>query len=161
MGRAPGHAHAVTAARTAPTPAAAPQDAPSRIGRARTLLLAVVCGAAVANIYYAQPLLHTIGTAFGVGDGTAGLLVTASQIGYATALALLVPLGDLLERRRLVAVLLLGSAVMLGLSAAAPTFALLAAGVALVGVTSAVAQIAVPLAASLAGRPPGRRGGRP
>jgi predicted MFS family arabinose efflux permease len=144
--RSPGNAAPVTAA------AGTTSDAPSAtIGRARTLLLAVVCGAAVANIYYAQPLLHTIGTAFGVGDGTAGLLVTASQIGYATALALLVPLGDLLERRRLVAVLLLGSAVVLGLSAAAPTFALLAAGVALVGVTSAVAQIAVPLAASLAG----------
>jgi predicted MFS family arabinose efflux permease len=123
----------------------------SGIGRARTLLLAVVCGAAVANIYYAQPLLHTIGQAFGVGDGTAGLLVTASQIGYATALALLVPLGDLLERRRLVTVLLLASAVVLALAAAAPGFGLLAGAVALVGVTSAVAQIAVPLAASLAG----------
>jgi predicted MFS family arabinose efflux permease len=134
------------AATTATTAEAAPS-----IGRARTLLLAVVCGAAVANIYYAQPLLHTIGEAFGVGDGTAGLLVTASQVGYATALALLVPLGDLLERRRLVTVLLAASAVVLALAAGAPSFALLAAAVALVGVTSAVAQIAVPLAASLAG----------
>lgn len=121
------------------------------IGRGRTLLLAVLCGAAVANIYYAQPLLHTIGEAFGVGDGTAGLLVTASQIGYATALALLVPLGDLLERRRLVTVLLAACAVVLAMAAAAPGFGLLAAAIALVGVTSAVAQIAVPLAASLAG----------
>jgi predicted MFS family arabinose efflux permease len=121
------------------------------IGRARTLLLAVLCGAAVANIYYAQPLLHTIGEAFGVGDGAAGLLVTASQIGYAVALALLVPLGDLLERRRLVTVLLAACAVVLALAAAAPGFGLLAAAIALVGVTSAVAQIAVPLAASLAG----------
>ncbi|MEJ2860091.1 MFS transporter [Actinomycetospora flava] len=121
------------------------------IGRARTLLLAVLCGAAVANIYYAQPLLHTIGAAFGVGDGTAGLLVTASQVGYAAALALLVPLGDLLERRRLVTVLLAACAVVLALAAAAPGFGLLAAAIALVGVTSAVAQIAVPLAASLAG----------
>ncbi|MEJ2886957.1 MFS transporter [Actinomycetospora aeridis] len=121
------------------------------IGRARTLLLAVVCGAAVANIYYAQPLLHTIGEAFGVGDGTAGLLVTASQVGYAVALALLVPLGDLLERRRLVTGLLAACAVVLALAAAAPGFGLLAAAIALVGVTSAVAQIAVPLAASLAG----------
>lgn len=134
----------------ASTPGAATPTAPG-IGRARTLLLAVVCGAAVANIYYAQPLLHTIGEAFGVGDGTAGLLVTASQIGYATALALLVPLGDLLERRRLVTVLLAASAVVLALAAAAPGFGLLAGAIALVGVTSAVAQIAVPLAASLAG----------
>jgi predicted MFS family arabinose efflux permease len=121
------------------------------IGRARTLLLAVVCGAAVANIYYAQPLLHTIGGEFGVGNGTAALLVTASQVGYAIALAFVVPLGDLLERRRLVSLLLLGCAVVLGLAATAPGFALLATAVALVGVTSAVAQIAVPLAAQLAG----------
>jgi predicted MFS family arabinose efflux permease len=133
------------------TGAASTTEGTRTIGRARTLLLAVVCGAAVANIYYAQPLLHTIGEAFGVGDGTAGLLVTASQVGYATALALLVPLGDLLERRRLVSVLLGASAVVLALAAGAPSFALLAAAVALVGVTSAVAQIAVPLAASLAG----------
>ncbi|MHC1563135.1 MFS transporter [Actinomycetospora sp. C-140] len=131
--------------------ATSPAGTSSSIGRARTLLLAVVCGAAVANIYYAQPLLHTIGEAFGVGNGTAGLLVTASQIGYATALALLVPLGDLLERRRLVTVLLAACAAVLAFAAAAPTFAVLAAAVALVGVTSAVAQIAVPLAASLAG----------
>ncbi|MFC5139246.1 MFS transporter [Actinomycetospora rhizophila] len=129
----------------------AAETSPPTIGRARTLLLAVLCGAAVANIYYAQPLLTTIGEAFGVGDGTAGLLVTASQVGYATALALLVPLGDLLERRRLVTVLLAACAVVLALAAAAPGFGLLAAAIALVGVTSAVAQIAVPLAASLAG----------
>lgn len=133
---------------SADTGTTAPQQT---VGRARTLLLAVLCGAAVANIYYAQPLLHTIGAAFGVGDGTAGLLVTASQVGYAAALALLVPLGDLLERRRLVTVLLAACAVVLALAAAAPGFGLLAAAIALVGVTSAVAQIAVPLAASLAG----------
>lgn len=137
-------------AETGTTPGTSGTASPT-IGRARTLLLAVLCGAAVANIYYAQPLLHTIGAAFGVGDGTAGLLVTASQVGYAVALALLVPLGDLLERRRLVTGLLAASAVVLALAAAAPGFGLLAAAVALVGVTSAVAQIAVPLAASLAG----------
>ncbi|MDD7937014.1 MFS transporter [Actinomycetospora lutea] len=136
---------------TGPATGTATATSPPTIGRARTLLLAVLCGAAVANIYYAQPLLHTIGEAFGVGDGTAGLLVTASQVGYAAALALLVPLGDLLERRRLVTVLLAACAVVLALAAAAPAFGLLAAAIALVGVTSAVAQIAVPLAASLAG----------
>jgi predicted MFS family arabinose efflux permease len=142
-----GHGRAVSAETTTASPA----DAPSGIGRARTLLLAVVCGAAVANIYYAQPLLHTIGLEFGLGEGTAALLVTASQVGYAVALALVVPLGDLLERRRLVSLLLLGCAVVLGLAASAPGFGLLAAAIALVGVTSAVAQIAVPLAAQLAG----------
>ena len=63
------------------------------------LLLAVTCGAAVANLYYAQPLLHTLASAFSVSDATAGLLVTVSQLGYVVGLALLVPLGDLRERR--------------------------------------------------------------
>jgi len=114
------------------------------------LLLAAACGAAVANNYYAQPLLHTIAATFGVSEATAGLLVTAGQAGYAVGLALLVPLGDLLERRRLIARMLVLTAVAQALAAAAPTFAVLASALALAGVTSVVAQIIVPMAASLA-----------
>ncbi len=76
------------------------------IGRATVLLLATTCGAAAASLYYAQPLLHTIAGAFSVSEGTAGLLVTITQGGYVIGLALLVPVGDLLERRRLIAALL-------------------------------------------------------
>ncbi|MCD2194406.1 MFS transporter [Actinomycetospora endophytica] len=123
---------------------------PTHLGRPTVGLLAVVCGAAVANIYYAQPLLPVVAQAFSVGEGQAGLLVTASQIGYALALAFLVPAGDILERRRLVSVLLLVTGVLLIGAAAAPTFGVLLAAVAIVAVTSAVAQIVVPMAASLA-----------
>ncbi|WP_411144404.1 MFS transporter [Streptomyces sp. x-80] len=118
--------------------------------RTTVLLLAVVCGATVANIYYAQPLLPVISRALGVTEGAGGLVVTASQIGYAISLALLVPLGDVLERRRLVTVLLGLSAVALLAAALAPSLGPLYAAVALVGVTSAVSQIVVPMAASLA-----------
>jgi predicted MFS family arabinose efflux permease len=124
--------------------------APTHLGRPTVLLLAVVCGAAVANIYYAQPLLPVVARAFSVGEGEAGLLVTASQIGYAVALAFLVPIGDVLERRRLVSVLLAVTGVLLLGAAAAPTLGVLLAAVAVVAVTSAVAQIVVPMAASLA-----------
>lgn len=117
------------------------------------LLMAIACGAAVANIYYAQPLLSTIAHEFSVSDGTAGLLVTASQVGYAIGLVLLVPLGDLLERRRLVTRILLLTALALGATAAAPSFTLLAGGLAVVGVTSVVAQILVPMASTLAAEP--------
>lgn len=117
------------------------------------LLMAIACGAAVANIYYAQPLLSTIAQEFSVSDGTAGLLVTASQVGYAIGLVLLVPLGDLLERRRLVTRILLLTALALAATAAAPSFALLAGGLAVVGVTSVVAQILVPMASTLAAEP--------
>src|ERR1700684_4345379 len=114
------------------------------------LLMAVACGAAVANIYDAQPLLSTIAHDFSVSDGTAGLLVTASQVGYAAGLVLLVPLGDLLERRRLITGILLITALALLATALAPSFSVLAAALLVVGVTSVVAQILVPLASSLA-----------
>ena len=130
-----------------PTPTAAP----GRLGRGTVALLAVVCGAAVANIYYAQPLLPVVADALRVSEGSAGLLVTASQIGYALALALLVPLGDVLQRRRLVAVLLGLTALALVGASLAPTLPVLLVAIAVVGVTSAVAQIVVPMAASLAG----------
>jgi predicted MFS family arabinose efflux permease len=117
------------------------------------LLMAIACGAAVANIYYAQPLLSTIAHEFSVSDGTAGLLVTASQVGYAIGLVLLVPLGDLLERRKLVTRILVVTALALGATAAAPSFTLLAGGLAVVGVTSVVAQILVPMASTLAAEP--------
>lgn len=113
-------------------------------------LMAVSCGAAVANIYYAQPLLSTIAHDFAVSDGTAGLLVTASQVGYAAGLVLLVPLGDLLERRRLIVRILLITTLALAATAAAPSFLILAAALMVVGVTSVVAQILVPLASALA-----------
>jgi predicted MFS family arabinose efflux permease len=121
------------------------------IGRSTVLLLATTCGAAAASLYYAQPLLHTIAHAFSVSDSLAGLLVTVTQAGYVIGLALLVPIGDLLERRRLIVAMLVVTAVALGLAAAAPTFVLFAATLAVVGITAVVAQIVVPMSSSLAG----------
>ncbi len=124
--------------------------APTRgISRGLVLLLATACGTAAANLYYAQPLLHTLARAFGVSDGTAGLLITISQLGYVLGLALLVPLGDLHERRGLITGTMLVTAAALGLAAAAPAFAVLGAALAVVGVTSVVAQIVVPMSSSL------------
>jgi predicted MFS family arabinose efflux permease len=114
------------------------------------LLLALACGAAVANMYYAQPLLHTLAVAFGVSNGTAGLLVTVTQAGYVIGLALLVPLGDLLERRRLITTTMLFTAAAQVLAAAAPTFGLFAVAMLIVGITACMAQVIVPMASSLA-----------
>ena len=113
-------------------------------------LLAITCGAAVANLYYAQPLLNTLARDFGVSNATAGLLVTLSQFGYVVGLALVVPLGDLRERRSLISVTLVISAIGLGVAAAAPGFAVFGAALAAVGVTSSVAQVIVPMSSSLA-----------
>jgi predicted MFS family arabinose efflux permease len=130
--------------------------AATRLSRALVLLFAFTAGAAVANIYYVQPLLDTIGHEFGVGEGAAGLLVTSGQIGYLLGLALIVPLGDLIERRRLITGMLVLAGAASALCAAAPGLVALAAGLAVLALVSVVAQIVVALTAVLAA--PGERG---
>lgn len=120
------------------------------ISRGLVLLLAIACGATVANLYYAQPLLHTLAHAFSVSEGTAGLLITITQIGYVLGLAFLVPSGDLHERRGLICVTLLVTAAALAVAAVAPGFAVFAAALCVVGVTATAAQVIVPMSASLA-----------
>jgi predicted MFS family arabinose efflux permease len=132
--------------------AAAPAHPSSdgRMSRRLVAVMAVATGVAVANTYYAQPLLDAIGATFGIGPATSGLIVTVAQIGYALGLVFLLPAGDLAERRRLITVTCLVTAVALAGAALAPGPALLFAAVAVVGLTSVVAQILVPFAASLA-----------
>ncbi|HEY5428603.1 MAG TPA: MFS transporter [Solirubrobacteraceae bacterium] len=119
------------------------------ISRGLVLLLAVSCGAAAANLYYAQPLLHTLSGALHVPGATAGLLITISQLGFVVGLAFLVPLGDLRERRGLITTTLLVTAAGMAVAAVAPTFAVFGAALAVVGVSSVVAQVIVPMSSSL------------
>jgi predicted MFS family arabinose efflux permease len=114
------------------------------------VVLAFACGASVANLYYAQPLLDLIGRSFGVGQGAATAVVSLTQIGYAVGLALLLPLGDLLENRKLASRALLVTALALAGAAVSPDLGVFLAASLLIGVTSVVAQILVPLAAHLA-----------
>jgi len=118
--------------------------------------MAIGCGASVGNLYYAQPLLSAIAGDLHVGYDEAGLIVTLSQIGYAIGLLALVPLGDLLQRRRLIIRTLMITALALAGAGLAPSLGALAAAILVVGVTSVVAQILVPFAAELA--PEGERG---
>jgi len=113
-------------------------------------LMAVATGVSVANLYYAQPLLDTIGRAFGLPDGRAGFIITVTQLGYAAGLVLIVPLGDLLDRRRLIAGVSLLTALSLAGAALAPGIASFAAASAAIGLTAVVTQVLVPLAAHLA-----------
>lgn len=119
-------------------------------------LFALTTGVAAADIYYVQPLLDVIGGSFGVSDATAGLLVALVQLGYLAGLVLLVPLGDLLERRGLITGLLALAALAAGACALAPAFWFLAVSLVALGLLSVVAQIIVPLSSSLAG--PAERG---
>lgn len=127
-------------------------DAENQVGmtRGRTLLFAVGGGLAVGNLYYAQPLLDLIATGFHATTGTAGLIVTATQLGYAVGIFLIVPLGDLRDRRRLVPLMMLLSAVALALCAAAPNLPLLVAASAVLGATTVAGQVLTPLAGDLA-----------
>jgi predicted MFS family arabinose efflux permease len=120
------------------------------LSRGVVLLLAVACGATVANLYYAQPLLSAIADAFGISDAASGLLVTVTQVSYAAGLVLIVPLGDLVDRRRLVVRLLLVSAAGMALASAAPDVGVFAVALGLAAVTSVVVQILIPLASVMA-----------
>lgn len=125
--------------------------------RAIVGLFAVACGLSVANVYYAQPLLDAMALEYRISDGAAGVVVSATQVGCAVALLLVVPLGDLLDRRRLILgqLFLLGGA--LSLVALAPTWPVLLAGMAAVGLLgTAMAQGLVAFAATLAA--PSERG---
>lgn len=112
--------------------------------------MAVATGVAVASNYYAQPLLHTIAEGFGISYARAGTLVTAAQLSYGLGVILLVPLGDMFERRRLIVVMSLLSAAGLVISALSHQFVWLVVGTAMTGLFSVVAQVLVPFAATLA-----------
>lgn len=127
-----------------------PAGASPRSLRLIMLLLAFACGASVANLYYAQPLLTPIGGALHVSSSVASLIITITQIGYALGLALLLPLGDLLENRALASRTLVVAAAALTAAAFAPGFAVFLAAITLVGLSSVVAQVLVPLSAHLA-----------
>jgi predicted MFS family arabinose efflux permease len=122
----------------------------SGLSRGLVLLFAAACGLSAANLYYAQPVLDGIAKTFVTSSGTAGLVVTLAQIGYAAGLALLVPVGDLVSRCRLVPVVLVICAGALVASALAPSIGVLISVALIVGAGSVMAQVLVPMAASLA-----------
>ncbi len=124
-----------------------------RLTSATITLFAVSVGLIVANLYYAQPLLPQIAATFGVSVGAAARLVTWTQLGYAAGLALIVPLGDSIDRRRLTLGLSALSVLGLLVVAAAPQFWMFALASVLLGLTSVAAQVLVPFAASLADPP--------
>ena len=128
-----------------------PRDANGRLARSLVLLMATATGLAVASNYYAQPLLPVMRRDLSMSSGLAGLIVTVAQVGYAIGLLLVLPLGDRVERRRLVVVLSVANAAALVALGAAPTAGVLLPAALLVGGLSVLAQLLVPFAASLAG----------
>lgn len=126
------------------------------ISRYVTLLFAVACGMSVANIYFAQPLLDTLSSEFGIDYSTIGIVITITQIFYALGLLLLVPLGDLLNQRRLIIGQMLLSVIALLIVGTASSSTVLFAGMAVVGLLAVVTQTLVAFAATMAA--PAERG---
>lgn len=112
--------------------------------------MAIAAGAAVANLYYNQPLLADMARSFGVSRDEAGYISTFTQIGYAVGMLLFVPLGDIRERRGLISILLAVVTLSLLGAAAAPSIQWMYAASLIIGLSTVVPQILVPFSAQLA-----------
>lgn len=126
------------------------------LSRTLIVLFSVTCALAVANVYFAQPLLGSMAHSLNVHPGIIGVVVTATQIGYAVGLLFIVPLGDLLNRRHLIISQVLLSAVALIVVGSAQQWSTLLAAMILLGLMAVVVQVLVAYAATLA--TPAQRG---
>jgi len=132
-------------------------DVSKRRLRVLTFVLAAAAGVSIANVFYSQPLLSLIAQSFGISQGAASIVVTVTQLGYAAGIIIVIPLGDLFEARLLASRVLIVTAIAAAGVALATNLPLFLIASAVLGFTSVVAQIAVPLAAHLA---PAGQGGR-
>lgn len=126
------------------------------MSRLVVLLFAITAGSSAGCLYYLQPLLHEVASDFHISTAAAGLVVSITQVGYLIGLALVVPLGDFVNRRALVGGLLVVSCAALAVAAFSPSYAVLMIMVFAVGISASAAQIVVPWAAAVAA--PGERG---
>jgi predicted MFS family arabinose efflux permease len=124
--------------------------------RSQILVMALVAGVTVANLYYSQPILAEIAKSFGVGEAQVGNIPVLTQIGYGIGLFLLTPLGDMINRKRLIIGLdLMLSLCLVGISLV-QSIGLLYVASLLLGIVSVSVQVLIPMAASLA--PKDKRG---
>ncbi|HDR4482876.1 TPA: MFS transporter [Bacillus cereus] len=113
------------------------------------IVLATACGIIVANLYYAQPLIGLISNEIGLSNSSAGLIVTLTQIGYVVGLLFLVPLGDIVENKKLILILLFLSAFALISMVFVKSATLLLIASFFIGLGSVAAQVLVPLVSYL------------
>ncbi|WP_257541787.1 MULTISPECIES: MFS transporter [unclassified Sphingobium] len=134
---------------TGPAPTTAiPRD--TGLSRTTTWLFALAAGLSVANTYYAQPLLDTMARDFETAPATIGLVVTLTQIAYGLGLIFIVPLGDIVDRRRLIVCQGILSVIALVSIALAASAAVLFVSLVAMGLMAVVIQILVAFAATLA-----------
>ena len=111
--------------------------------------MAVCTGLIVANLYYCQPLIVLIAKEFGIREADAGSITYLTQAGYAIGLFFMVPLGDKIERKRQILITTFASVIALIIAATAKSYFVLEIASLLIGITSIVPQLILPLAASL------------
>ncbi|MVV51722.1 MFS transporter [Pseudomonas sp. PB120] len=131
-------------------------DRRSGLSASLTLLFSVTCALAVANVYFAQPLLASMAESLGVTSGLIGVVVTATQAGYALGLLFIVPLGDRVNRKRLILTQVMLSAVALAAVGASHHWLALLGAMMVTGLLAVVVQVLVAYAAVLAS--PSQRG---
>jgi predicted MFS family arabinose efflux permease len=120
-----------------------------QLSRTNVLLMAFCTGLIVANIYYCQPLVILVAREFNLSESYAGRITYLTQAGYALGLFLLVPLGDMLERRRQILMITGLAVAALLLAAFSHTFLLLQIACVLIGASSIIPQLILPMAANL------------
>ncbi|SFA41412.1 Predicted arabinose efflux permease, MFS family [Pedobacter suwonensis] len=120
-----------------------------QLTKTQVLIMATTAGVAVANVYYSQPILHAMATQFQISIEKAGNISVLSQIGYGIGLFLLTPVGDMIDRKKLICYLQAGLIFSLLLTAFSPNIWVLYAGSFFTGVFAVVAQVILPMAASL------------
>lgn len=117
------------------------------LGHQMIVLSSLTCGVSVANIYFPQAISPLIAAGLHSSPDSAALVVTAVQLGYAAGIFLLVPLGDRRRHRPLIVTLLTLTGLGLSAASAAPTLPILVGASAVIGLTTVVPQIIIPMAA--------------
>lgn len=120
----------------------------SDLSKGLVLLMATVCGFTVANVYLNQTLLVSMSASFHVSAASIGIIATLAQIGYALGNLLLVPLGDIFERKKLILILLFAICIVLALNALSINKTWMIVTSLALGIVTVVPQIIVPLAAN-------------
>jgi len=126
------------------------RDKKFELSNSLIFLMALAIGVIVADLYYLQPLLHQVSTEFSISSSKASLLMTLVQIGYALGLAFVVPLGDIIPRRRLLVSIYTLAAILMAGAASIHSFNLFAVMSLFIGLTSVGGQVIVPFAADFA-----------
>jgi predicted MFS family arabinose efflux permease len=113
------------------------------------ILFAICSGLAIGNLYWAQPLLVQIMDGFGLPAANGGLLVTATQIGYAMGILFILPLGDFVRRKRMIAIVMVLTVLAMVSCAISPSFIILSLSLFSMGIVTISGQIILPLAGDL------------